>query len=181
MLQPLSRAAFERATDGIAYFHHRWKYMVVALDMAVRRNPERVLEIGAMAVSGDDAILTGSQLALFPGCDTMNIAGAPTHTWNAGKVPWPVQGQYDLVISLQTWEHVGNQQAAFCEVQRVARAAIISFPYYWDCPKDPKHHQITDEVIRCWTCNAKPAERVIVGFPQRPDNPERLILAFDFR
>ena len=61
----------------------------------------------------------------------------------------------------EVWEHLGDHQAkAFQEVVRVARAAILSFPLLWDCPKDshnyPDHHMITDERIAEWTIGLKP-------------------------
>lgn len=57
---------------------------------------------------------------------------------NATEKPWPIANkQYDLFIALQVWERLDNKQSrAFREVMRVSRAAILSFPYLWDYPRD---------------------------------------------
>ena len=49
------------------------------------------------------------------------------------QVPWPfADGEYDLFVALQVFEHLGTSQvAAFHEVGRVARRAIISLPIDW--------------------------------------------------
>ena len=55
-------------------------------------------------------------------------------------------GQYDLFVALQVFEHiVGGQDAAFLEVRRVARHAVMSLPIDW-VMKDPTncHHMISE-------------------------------------
>ena len=58
---------------------------------------------------------------------------------DATATPWPIPGgRYDLFVALQVFEHLGtSQRAAFAEVRRVARHAIISLPIEWEMD-DPR-------------------------------------------
>ena len=69
-----------------------------------------------------------------------------------------------------------SQRAAFAEVCRVARHAIISLPIEWemDDPRNP-HHGITHERVLSWFAPIEPT-RVIVG---NPGYRQRLIYAFE--
>ena len=80
-------------------------------------------------------------------------------------------------MALQVFEHLGtSQRAAFAEVCRVARHAIISLPIEWemDDPRNP-HHGITHERVLSWFAPIEPT-RVIVG---NPGYRQRLIYAFE--
>jgi hypothetical protein len=83
---------------------------------------------------------------------------------NATEKPWPIRDKsYDVFIALQVWEHLDNKQSrAFREVMRIARSAILSFPYNWNCPEDnanyPEHHLIDQELIGDWTLNIQPKQ-----------------------
>lgn len=92
---------------------------------------------------------------------------------DATVVPWPIDDKaYDLFIALQVWEHLeGKQKEVFEEVMRTSKAAILSLPYMWDCPKDnanyPEHHMIDEKIISEWTLNVKPKK--IIKIPRTGD------------
>ena len=133
------------------YWEGRWEYFSVVCDLVKQYKPDTVLEIGA------------NGFPLCVGSDTLDIHGTPTFKHDATKTPYPV-AHYDLAIALQVWEHLGDKQAeAFNEVCRIASRVILSFPYHWDCPQDPIHHNVTDATIRKWTVNRTPELVRIVG------------------
>ena len=140
-----------------AYFRGRWPLIAATLAMIqplLPDDPARVLELGPM------------HMPLVPGSDTMELASMaehvgrqPTYTHDATVAPWPIEGdRYDLFIALQVFEHLGphdpgvGQRHAWAEVCRVARAAVISLPYLWDCRDASNcHGGITRETIASWT------------------------------
>lgn len=139
------------------YCRNRWPYLSIAARWAAASGARSVLELGAY------------WLPIVADADTMDRPShpgpRPTVLHDAAVIPWPVDdGKYDLFIALQVWEHLGTAQAeAFREVLRVARHAILSFPYKWDCPADPVHHGIDEQRIAEWTCHEPPAEVVQAG------------------
>ena len=103
----------------------------------------------------------------------------PTIQHDATVVPWPIERRYDCFIALQVWEHLkGNQQAAFSEVQKFADNAVLSFPYKWDCPKNPSHHSITCDTIEKWTNGFSPESITVV--PSKTDR-RRIIYHFKLK
>ncbi len=97
---------------------------------------------------------------------------------NATTTPWPVaDGQYDLFVALQVFEHLGTRQPeAFREVRRVARNAILSLPIDW-IMADPAncHHDLTNERVLGWFAPVVPT-RVVLG---NPGHRKRLIYVFE--
>lgn len=174
-LRRMTPAEFRALRDEDPYYTNRWPYLSEAIRQVRSLKPETALELGPY------------RQPLFAGSDVMdlrdNLRGAKVALqWDASKTPWPVPDQsYDVFIALQVWEHLGQSQAsAFAEVQRVARSAVLSFPYKWKL-KDTNncHHGIDDAKIRSWTRGVKPVRRVVVDKP----NPatSRAIYVFDFR
>ena len=155
-LKPLAMEEFNRLLDDYPvflgeYYKSRWPYLKQAIEIAVEERPENILEVGS------------SWLPLFKGADVMDIrADVPNLKYHhdLSKIRWPIPDfSYDLLIGLQVWEHLGDKQAdAFREVMRVAKKAILSFPYKWDCPHDLMHHMIDEEKIARWTLNVKPVK-----------------------
>ena len=151
--------------------------------------------ISAAATAADDLIARHglrSALELGPhlrplivGADVMD-RNEPTDLIDAGKVvvhdareaPWPfADGAYDLFVALQVFEHiVGGQEAAFREVRRVARHAVISLPSDW-VMTDPTncHHMISNERALSWFAPVEPT-RILVG-NEAPG--KRLIYVFE--
>lgn len=158
-VSPWNREEFEtllrKYSKFLNYYKNRWEYLEKAAAMAVKERPESVLELGAHL------------LPLFKKSDVLDIKkNIPRLTCqhDLARVPWPVKDKvYDLVMALQVWEHLdGGQEAAFREVMRVSRSAILSFPYRWNRPGDI-HHGIDKTVIARWTLHHPPEEIMEVG------------------
>lgn len=147
------------------YYRGRWEYFKEVIEIIQGQEVDSVLEIGP----GQEVIVKDCDIMVKPEDD---MWGQPKENYskiykhNATEKPWPIKDkQYDLLVALQVWEHLDNKQSrAFREVMRVARMAILSFPYMWDCPKDsrnyPAHHLIDEELIGDWTLNIQP-EKII--------------------
>lgn len=164
-LIPITYAEFEEIAKEHKYYKGRWEYFEKVIDIVKRESPNSVLEIGPYL------------LPIIKNADTMDIhVYLPDLTFHhdATDVPWPIEdGQYDLCIALQLWEHLlDKQQDAFKEVMRVSKKAILSFPHKWDTPWDPIHHNIDEKKIAEWTLYVEPVEVIIVG--------RRTIYFFDF-
>lgn len=97
---------------------------------------------------------------------------------DATDVPWPFEDRhYDLCVALQVFEHLDDRQnAAFMEVRRVARNAIISLPIDWqmDDTSNP-HHALTNERALSWFLPVVPT-RVDLG---NGGKRKRLIYVFE--
>lgn len=166
MLTAMTEAEHRAIENDVLYYRNRWNYHAAAIRAVEEQRPQTLLEIGP------------SLFPLFHGCDTMDIWGTPTYMHDARIVPWPCASKaYDVVLALQVWEHLGPEQArAFTEVTRVAKSAVLSFPYHWtSCGPGDEHYMITDETITQWTLGLKPTKRLLVR-----DTEERLILRFQF-
>lgn len=140
----LSKAEFDTVAATDSYYDGRWVYFSHAIamlnDLSIRG---KVLEIGAY------------KLPLVKNCDIMDIAPAVpvTYKQDATITPWNIADKrYDLCIALQVFEHLGNKQKeVFTEIKRISNYALLSFPYRWNCPEDPTHHNITLDTIDEWT------------------------------
>jgi hypothetical protein len=139
------------------YYDSRWDYYSGAISIINKELPgvKRILELGPYV------------LPICKGSDTMDkesFLPGLTYLHDATKVPWPIKdSSYDLFIGLQVWEHLSDKQEdAFKEVMRIAKMAIVSFPYEWFCPGDV-HHGIDGKKISRWTLNFKPDRILPVG------------------
>jgi hypothetical protein len=155
ILQPITYQDFLEAEKKDAYYKTRWKYFSIVVDLIQKIQPKSALELGAYS------------LPLIKGEDTMDIKkylDDLTYLHDATVVPWPIPDKkYDLFISCEVWEHLGDRQKeAFKEVMRISRRAIFSFPYKWVFPKDSKnpsaasHRDIDEAKIAEWTLYQKP-------------------------
>jgi hypothetical protein len=155
-LPVLTRTEFRALEAKDRYWQGRWGYLSTAIWWMGDGPTGAVLEIGPYK---EPLLKTADVLDVRPYAG----AGRITYAWDASKTPWPIpDGRYDLVIALQVWEHLGDQQrAAFAEVRRIARRAILSFPYKWHCPGDC-HHGIDDAVIADWTLHFAPTRTKLV-------------------
>jgi hypothetical protein len=176
-IRPMSRAEFDELAASNAYYRGRRRYFGVAAwvasDLIERFDLRTALELGP------------NVRPLISRADVMDRVARPSLE-ASGKVmvhdatvtPWPIPGErYDLFVALQVFEHLGSgQSAAFAEVRRIARHAIISLPIDWDLddPRNP-HHGITHEQALAWFAPIEPT-RVIVG---NPGYHQRLIYAFE--
>ena len=123
-------------------------------------NPRSVLELGPALFT----VVKNADIMRKPELDVWGVPAnirSMEYLHDATQTPWPVREKYDLFIALQVFEHLmGRQAQAFREVKRIARYAILSLPYKWDCPKDnanyPEHHMIDENTILGWTNGEAP-------------------------
>lgn len=150
------------------YWKNRWDYLKEVIEILKNEDHKKVIELGPYSktiVKGSDVMDKNDRL--IPDLK---------YRWNAVNVPWPIKDkQYDLFIGLQVFEHLyekfvfpsicegPKQKEAFDEVKRISKNAILSFPFRWDCPNIPSHHNITEEKIAEWTGNIDPFKKIIVG------------------
>lgn len=165
-MKTITKADYERAAARYRYWRGRWPYLELAAQWVQEAGPARVLELGPHSLPIVRNGHTMERRTWGP--------NSPTYLHDATRLPWPVpDASYDLFIALQVWEHLaGFQAGAFAEVMRIARGAILSFPFGWHCPTDPTHHGIDGERIRRWTLAVAPAEIRHVG--------RRVLYRFDF-
>jgi len=126
---------------------------------------ESVLELGpheVPLVEGSDIMDIRAAIKNHLGPGGHLDSGCLCHTWDARQTPWPIRTRaYDLFIGLQVFEHLwSNQCAAFREVRRVAKHAIISLPIDWE-QGDWMHQGITDEKARRWFSPVVPSWTLI--------------------
>ncbi len=163
-IRPLTRPEFDAMVEVFPYYRGRWGYTSVALHQAVdlirRRGLRTALELGAPVrpvIVGSDVI----DVVARPELD----AGVSVTIHDGRQFPWPFADRaYDLFVGLQVFEHLGDQQAAaFREVRRIARNAVISLPIDWEManPADA-HHRISEERALSWFAPVVPT-RVIEG------------------
>ena len=69
---------------------------------------------------------------------------------------------FDAFVALQVWEHLDNQSAAFQEVMRIAKSAVLSFQYKWTWD-DARHNGIDGKKIEKWTCGVVPEKIKIIN------------------
>jgi hypothetical protein len=170
MIDRLVKADFDIALSRDSYYRGRWDYYNEAADLGLATQPNNCLELGCHT------------LPLYKQSVTMDVDATrnPAVIHNAETTPWPFDDkQFDLFVALQVWEHLGDRQvAAFNEVRRVAKTAVLSFPLMWmDEPLTDFHHGITMEKIAGWTMNVAPQKVVIMP----PWSHKRAIYMFDFR
>lgn len=145
----------------------RWEYMSSAIELMEKISPSTILEAGTAGIP------------LCAESDTIDLRAKynPTFVHDLGVTPWPIADKaYDLFVALQVWEHLnGKQEEAFREVSRIAKRAILSFPYMWNCPQDTVHHEISFEKIKQWTLTKEPESIIIFG-----EQNKRIMWTFDF-
>jgi hypothetical protein len=154
-LEPITYQDFAEIEKKDPYYKGRWTYFGIVVELIKKARPTSVLELGPY------------RLPLVKGGDTMDVVkvlDSLTYFHDATKTPWPIADhKYDLFISCEVWEHLGDKQKeAFREVLRIARRAIFSFPYRWTYPKESKsvealsHGNIDEAKISEWTLGRKP-------------------------
>lgn len=139
-----TREQHREITQQYPYYRHRWKYFKLAIEILQGKEFQSVFELGPGPCGK----------SIIHGADTMwhrELPVKPTYSHDATVLPWPIADQqYDLFIALQVFEHLGREQwAVFHEVRRIAKSALLSFPYKWGIPGTP--HHVTYDMIRDWT------------------------------
>jgi hypothetical protein len=151
-IRPIAKREFDTMARAFPYYRGRWGYVSLAC-----REAGQLIDTHGLT----SALELGAHLrSIIVGADVMDRRIPPeleaegeVIVHDATKVPWPVgEKRYDLFVALQVFEHLGDgQSAAFAEVRRVARHAIISLPIDW-VMDDPTncHHQISHERALEW-------------------------------
>ncbi len=173
-----TKQEFDKLLAKDSYWKGRWEYTQEVINILKQEKFESALEIGS------------KELKIVKDSDLMDNMRDPygqnpcKYTWSACSVPWPIKDkQYDILIALQVWEHLRNdQRKAFREVMRTCKMAILSFPYKWDVPNDPMHRWIDEKKIKDWTMGVKPVKIVpiINRRPNPKDERNRIIYFFKF-
>lgn len=149
------------------YYQGRWAYFSEVITMVNEVQPTSVLELGPALFT----MVKNSDIMHKPEADRWGIPSdikSIEYVHDATECPWPVSDKkYDLFIALQVFEHLVDKQAeAFQEVKRIAKCAILSLPYKWNCPVDnanyPEHHMIDENTILGWTNGEKPDKWVYI-------------------
>jgi hypothetical protein len=176
-IRALDRVELLDLAASVPYYQARRGYLgvaaTIAADLIDRRRLRTALELGPHLRS------------LIVGADIMDIASEPDLqaegrriTHNAMQSPWPIADKaYDLFVAFQVFEHLGaHQPAAFREVRRVARHAILSLPIDWDMADATNcHYMISEETVLGWFAPVVPT-RIVVG---NPGHRKRLMFVFE--
>ena len=176
-IRPLGDAEFELLTRQFPYYRQRSEYLAtarrVAAELIGRYGLRSALELGPYVGS---MIVGADIMDRRPNINLEFDRAAIIH--DATRLPWPVaDGEYDLFVALQVFEHLaGRQSEAFADVRRVARNAIISVPIGWRMD-DPGncHHQISVETALSWFAPTIPTQIVVGNRGSRT----RLIFVFE--
>jgi hypothetical protein len=149
----------------------RWNYMIPVIETIKEIKPKTAVELGTYKISLMD--FSDSMALEKETIDPDNLKNK-VFIFDASKTPWKIKDkEYDLFVALQVLEHLGpNQKMVFQEIKRICNYAIISLPYKWNCPDNPKHHMIDDDKISIWTDNLEPIKKQIKS--------GRIILTFKF-
>lgn len=146
--------------------NYRWQYMSSVIDILKEICPDdsRLIEAGTSGMPLSDR----SFLYEYP---EYNLDVTPFKI-NLNKEPIfpgtscpPIRirnYEFDAFVALQVWEHLDNQSAAFSEVMRISKSAVLSFPYKWTWG-DPRHKGIDGKKIEKWTCGVKPESIKIIN------------------
>jgi hypothetical protein len=163
-IRPITKAEFDWVARHYPYYRNRWAYTSAAgreaADLISRNHLRTAIELGAHI----RPLIVGADAMVLSPSDDLDLEGKVV-VQDARRTPWAVPDRaYDLFVALQVFEHLGDRQnAAFLEVCRVARHAVISLPIDW-VMDDPTncHHGITHERALGWFAPRVPT-RVVEG------------------
>lgn len=132
---------------------YRWKYMeyVISILREICPDDTKLIEAGTSGMPLSDK----SFLYEYPEYD-LNVTPFKI------KDVRIISHDFDAFVALQVWEHLDNQAAAFQEVMRIAKSAVLSFPYKWTWG-DPRHKGIDGKKIEQWTCGVVPEHIKIIN------------------
>jgi hypothetical protein len=155
----LTRETFLKKVDesGSKYWqegkNYRWQYMSYVIDILKEICP-------------DDSKLIEAGTSGMPLSDKSFLYEYPEY--NLDITPYRINGEriktheFDCFVALQVWEHLDNQSAAFQEVMRISKSAVLSFPYKWTWG-DARHKGIDGKKIEKWTCGVVPESIKIIN------------------
>ena len=167
------------------YYVGRWAYFSEVIKMVEEINPKSVLELGPALFT----VVKNADVMRKPEIDRWGVPSnvrSSEYLHDATITPWPIEKKYDLFIALQVFEHLtDHQKQAFQEVKRIAKYAILSLPYKWDCAIDnanyPEHHMIDENTILEWTSGESPQKWIYIERTGKEvSKGERIIGAWKF-
>ena len=142
--------------EGASY---RWEYMAEAIRMLEEIGGVKTCEAGASGIPlNSESFLMDSphyDLDITPYKCRVN------HDDGRYEIVPIEDNFFQAFVALQVWEHLKNPVAAFSEVKRISRAAILSVPYKWK-HGDAQHQNIDMNKILEWTSGLAPDKTVIV-------------------
>lgn len=139
---------------------YRWTYMDFVIQQLKQICPDdsKLIEAGTSGMPLSDC----STLYEYPECD-LNLIPYMCKPYLDQDVTMKIgSGYFDCFCALQVWEHLDNQAAAFNEVMRISKSAILSFPFKWKWG-DARHRGIDGKKIEQWTCGVVPSEIRIIN------------------
>lgn len=178
-IRALTQPEFEATARRHTYYGARGRYLSVAARVAgeliAAHDLQTALELGPYL----RPVVVGADVIDIRDDPDLEIAASGRRIiHDATSAPWPfADGQYDLFVALQVFEHLrGAQGVAFREACRVARHVVISAPIDWQMD-DPRncHHAISNEHALSWFLPSRPT-RIEVG---NPGPRKRLIYVFE--
>lgn len=140
--------------------NYRWQYMSAVIDILKEICPDdsKLIEAGTSGMPLSDV----STLYEYPECD-LNVVPYMTCIEDESETAVRIPNHcYDAFVALQVWEHLDNQSVAFQEVMRIAKSAVLSFPYKWTWG-DARHKGIDGKKIEKWTCGVVPEKIKIIN------------------
>lgn len=188
-LELITYQDFESLVNGpyAEYYLGRWAYYKEVINIIHNEKIVNSVELGP----GYMPIVKNGDIILNPLDDQFgkpNEIQNHMYIFDATIKHWPIANKaYDIFIALQVWEHLDSKQTrAFREVMRIAKKAVLSFPFNWDGgllekPSHRAHRDVDMELIHDWTLGIKPKysieiERTGVEFSKGP----RMICFWDF-
>ena len=162
---------FEGLINGphAEYYLGRWEYYKEVISIIEKEKPKNTIELGP----GYMPIVKNGDIILNPLDDQFgkpNESQSHIYMFDATIKPWSINDKaYDMFIALQVWEHLdGKQTRTFREVMRIAKKAVLSFPYHWDGgildrPSHRAHRDVDMELIHDWTLGIKPKFTIEIG------------------
>lgn len=165
----LTKEEFDILEAENAYFKGRWEYFNIVLNMIKKIEPKSVLEVGSAGCK-----LVKDSKVVDISNQYNGIKYDVDYLLDITKDLDQIKERFDLIICLQVLEHLGNsQKMVFSGLLERTDNLIISVPYLWTDKRELSHYNITDDIIKNWTCNKDPKEEIVIG-----DNKKRKIIRY---
>jgi len=150
----LTRQQYRAAMDAWPeyYLEQRWVYLSAVAEVMDAIPYRSLLEVGAYRLPIDSAAVC-MDLRQY-------VAGGVVHDADRRPWPWP-DNSFDLVASSQTIEHLRDREGYFRECRRLARWAVVCYPYRWT--SGTACHQGLDETVMDGWAGRAATERRQVG------------------
>lgn len=161
----VTKEDYDKKCNEDKYYLKRWNYYKQVIELAKNLNPSSVLELGCSS---------------FPLCKKsvridIEYNKYINYVFDCTITPWQFNEKFDLLICLQTFEHLEpRQKNVFNQIKKIANKAIISVPYKWHKPNDC-HHNIDENTLFEWFKEKPVLEKIAID-----SSVKRLICLYDF-